>query len=73
MTRRITRGLSGETFTDSELDVLGEALDEFQQAKRYGGTIANGPARTEAFARARIADRLLERVTVEEAKRKAQT
>lgn len=69
MTRKITRGLNGETFSDSEVDVLGEALDEFQMAKRYAGGIANGSDRTEAFARARVADRLLERVTVEEKNR----
>lgn len=69
MGRKITRGFTNETFTDPELDVLGEALDEFQQVKRYAGGISNGPDRESAFARARVADRLLERLAVEENRR----
>lgn len=68
MTRKIIRGMSGETFTADELDVMGEALDEFQQLRRYAGEISTGADRKEKFARAGVADRLLERIRIEEEK-----
>lgn len=68
VTREIKRGMSGETFTAEELDVLGEALDEFQQLRRYAGEISTGDDRKVKFARAGVADRLLERIRIDEEK-----
>jgi hypothetical protein len=62
--RRI--GLHDKPLTVEELDVLGEALDEYQQGRRYAAGLANGTDRAAMSQRARVAARLLARVGVEE-------
>lgn len=67
MRTRAHRGLSGEQFTASEVEVLAEALDEMEQAKRYAAQlVGQGPERAALLRRAGAAARLLRRVEIEE-------
>lgn len=72
MTRATSRGIEGETLTDAEIEVLAEALDEYQQAYRYAGGLSSGEDRTDKLRKAGVAGRLLARAENEEAKRAAQ-
>lgn len=72
MSRATSRGLEREMFTDEEVEVLAEALDEYQQAARYAGGLSNGGDRTAKLRKARVATRLVERAENEQARRAAE-
>lgn len=55
-------GFADRPLDAAELEVLGDALDSYQEAMRYAAGLADGDDRRHRFDRARVATKLLGRV-----------